>query len=202
MRMTPLVEAQAEDSRSTARILETSLDEERRLLAALRAGDRSAAETLVESTYRAVFAFLVKISGDREEAADVTQETYRKAWEALDGFQGESRLSTWLTRIAYTTYLNHIRRPRRAVPLAEETAAGLKDPSATPEESAVRAQAEERLRRAVLALPEELRFTVTALYFRGLPVADVAKLSGITGMAVRKRLKRALAALEAALCEV
>ncbi len=202
MRMTPLVEARPEDPHSATRILETSLDEERRLLLALRGGDRAAAETLVTNTYRAVFAFLVKLSGDREEAADVTQETYRKAWEALDGFQGESRLPTWLTRIAYTTYLNHIRRPRRAVPLAEETAVKLQDPSASPEESAARAQGDERLRRAVLALPEELRFTVTALYFRGLSVAEVAKLSGITGMAVRKRLKRALAALEAALCEV
>lgn len=202
MKMTPLVEARPEDSRSAPRPADPSLDEERRLLVALRAGDRAAAETLVTNTYRGVFAFLVKLSGDREEAADVTQETYRKAWEALDVFQGESRLSTWLTHIAYTTYLNHIRRPRRAVPLAEETAVRLPDPSASPEESATRSQSDERLRRAVLALPDELRFTVTALYFRGLTVADVAKLSGITGMAVRKRLKRALAALEAALCEV
>ncbi|MFY9826173.1 MAG: sigma factor-like helix-turn-helix DNA-binding protein, partial [Thermoanaerobaculia bacterium] len=58
-----------------------------------------------------------------------------------------------------------------------------------------------RLRRAVLALPEELRFTVTALFWGDLPVKEIARQEGVTTVAIRKRLKRALARLAQALGE-
>src|SRR5437879_5160231 len=91
--------------------------EERRLLAAIRAGDRMAAEELVERTYSAVFASLYRLCGDSDLASDLTQETYQKAWAALPNFDGRSQLFTWLYRIGYTTFLNHMRRPRRMTSL-------------------------------------------------------------------------------------
>jgi RNA polymerase sigma-70 factor (ECF subfamily) len=174
-------------------------EEQRRLLAALAAGDRAAAERLVEETYRGVYALLRRLCGDPDLAADLTQESYRKAWDALSGFDGRARFSTWLARIAYNTFLNHLRRPRRLVPLDESREARLPDPAPSIEEAMGRAVVGDRLRRAVLALPEELRFTVTALFWGELPVKEVARQEGITGVAVRKRLKRALQALALAL---
>jgi RNA polymerase sigma-70 factor (ECF subfamily) len=176
-------------------------EEQRRLLAALAAGDRAAAERLVEETYRGVYALLRRLCGDPDLAADLTQESYRKAWDALSGFDGRARFSTWLARIAYNTFLNHLRRPRRLVPLDESREARVPDPTPSIEEAMNRAVVGDRLRRAVLALPEELRFTVTALYWGELPVKEVARQEGITGVAVRKRLKRALQALALALEE-
>jgi RNA polymerase sigma-70 factor (ECF subfamily) len=170
--------------------------EERHLLARARAGDRSAAEALVERTYGGVYAALHRMTGGKEDlAADLTQETYRKAWEALDRFDGRSSLSTWLFRIAYNTFLNHVRGPRRVVPLDEEKAAAVPADDPDPSEIAAARQDAERLRTAVLALPEELRVVVTALFWGELPVADVARQEGITGVAIRKRLRRALAIL-------
>lgn len=174
--------------------------EERRLLAALAAGDRRAAERLVEQTYRGVFALLRRLCGDPELAADLTQETYRKAWDALPGFDGRAQFSTWLFRIAYNTFLNQVRRPQRLVPL-EDRHEWAPDPSPGVEEVLGQAVAGDRLRRAVLALPEELRFTVTALFWGDLPVKEVARQEGVTPVAIRKRLKRALRALAQALEE-
>ena len=57
----------------------------------------------------------------------------------------------------------------------------------------------DRLRRAVLALPEELRSVVTAHYWGEIPVAEIAKQEGMTPPGVRKRLARAFAAIQAAL---
>src|SRR3954470_23642422 len=81
-------------------------EQQRQLLAALAAGDRAAAERLVERTYRGVYALLRRLCGDPDLAADLTQETYRKAWDALPGFDGRAQLSTWLARIAYNHFLN------------------------------------------------------------------------------------------------
>jgi RNA polymerase sigma-70 factor, ECF subfamily len=178
-----------------------STDDQGRLLAALAGGDRAAAERLVERTYRGVYALLRRLCGEADLAADLTQETYRKAWDALPGFDGRAQFSTWLARIAYNTYLNHLRRPRRLVPLDESRESQVPDPAPSLEEALGRAVAGDCLRRAVLGLPEELRFTVTALFWGELPVKEVARQEGITPMAVRKRLKRALQALALTLGE-
>ena len=175
--------------------------EEGRLLTALAAGDREAAERLVERTYRGVFALLRRLCGDSDLASDLTQETYRKAWDALSGFDGRAQFSTWLFRIAYTTFLNHMRRPRRLVPLEEKHEATVPDPAPPADETADRSAEGGRLRRAVLSLPEELRFTVTALFWGDLPVKEVARQEGVTPVAIRKRLKRALGMLALALEE-
>jgi len=175
--------------------------QERRLLAAAAAGDRKAAEQLVERTYRGVYSLQRRLCGDPDLAADLTQETYRKAWDALPAFNGRSQFSTWLFRIAYTTFLNHMRRPRRLVPLEEKHETAVPDPAPPADEAVDRGATGDRLRRAVLSLPEELRFTVTALFWGDLPVKEIARQEGVTPVAIRKRLKRALGMLALALEE-
>ena len=210
--------------------------DEKRLLAALRrgdrgsgategatgsrgeaaAGDRRAAEALLEATWRQVYAALFRLTGgDADLAADLTQDAYRKAWSALGGFDGRARFSTWLYRIAYTTFLNHARRPRRVVPLEDgsfgeaggddapplDRDGGHADPGPLPDEALAASRSHDRLRRAVLALPDELRFTVTARYWSDLPVVEIARQEGITGAAVRKRLRKATTLLAAHLEE-
>lgn len=166
--------------------------DERALLRALARGDTDAGAELVERTYRKVYAALYRASGgDAELAADLTQEVYRKAWAALGGFDGRSKLSTWLHRIAITTYLNHVRRPRRVVPMEEAVAATAPDPAEDSEQATIRSDTASRLRRAVLELPEPLRSTVAARYWGELPVREIAAAEGVTEPAVRKRLAKA-----------
>ena len=59
----------------------------------------------------------------------------------------------------------------------------------------------EQLRHAVLSLPEDLRFTVTAHFWGGLAVKEIAQIESITTVAIRKRLHKAFSMLEANLDE-
>ena len=170
------------------------------LLADVRAGDMSAAQRLVENTYKQVYASLYRLCGDADLAADLTQDTYRKAWQGLAGFDGRAQVSTWLYRIAYNTFLNHVRRPR-PVELPDESAARLVSSEPDAAESFTTSETNERLRRAVLALPEDLRFAISAHFWSDLPVREIARLEGITTVGVRKRLKRAFQAIRLALEE-
>ena len=174
---------------------------ERELLEAIRSGDRAAAEEMVDRTYSAVYASLVRLCGDSDLAADLTQETYGKAWAALPKFDGRSQLFTWLYRIAYTTFLNHIRRPRRMTSLDEPDANEVVDDSTPVDQLLADSEESDRLRAAVLRLPDDLRFTVTAHFWGGLAVKEVAELEKITTVAIRKRLHRAFTLLEAMLDE-
>lgn len=175
--------------------------EERKLLAAVRGGDRGAAEEIVERTYSAVFASLYRLCGDQDLAADLTQETYQKAWAALPNFDGRSQLFTWLYRIAYTTFLNYVRRPRRMTSLDEPDAPELPDHTPGADQLLSDREEAERLRAAVLLLPEDLRFTVTAHFWGGLAVKEIARIEEITTVAIRKRLHKAFSILEASLDE-
>ncbi len=175
--------------------------DEGKLLAAIRHGDTAAAEELVERTYSAVFASVYRLCGDRDLAADLTQETYQKAWSALPRFDGRSQLFTWLYRIAYTTFLNHVRRPRRMTSLDEPDAIDVRDQSPRADEVLADQEEAEHLRKAVMQLPEDMRFTVTAHFWGGLPVKEIAQIEGITTVAIRKRLHRAFSILETMLGE-
>ena len=176
-------------------------NEERQLLAALRAGDRAAADEMVNRTYESVYASLYRMCGDRDTAADLTQETYKKAWTSLGSFDGRSQLFTWLYRIAYTTFLNHVRRPHRVSPLDEHDAGELRDHSPSAEQVMAENQQAATMRKVVLELPENLRFTVTAHFWGGLAVKEIAEIEGITTVAIRKRLAKAFSILESLLDE-
>jgi RNA polymerase sigma-70 factor (ECF subfamily) len=177
-------------------------DIDRELLAAYRRGDRAAAEELVDRTYGLVFASLQRLCGDRDRAADLTQETYRRAWQSLDGFRGRSRVSTWLYRIAYTTFLNSLRGGGRTLPLDEDAAASVADPSPSPEDETSAGESGEALRLAVLGLPGRLRYVVTAHFWGEVSVKEIARDEGVSPVAVRKRLEKAKGLLAASLEEI
>jgi RNA polymerase sigma-70 factor, ECF subfamily len=186
-------------SRQPAQDLSARWTEERQLLDAIRAGDRTAAEELVERTYSAVFASVFRMCADSDLAADLTQETYQKAWAALPDFDGRSQLFTWLYRIAYTTFLNHIRRPRRTTSIDAEDVPEVRDDAPSADEVLSSNEEGEQLREAVLRLPDDLRFTVTAHFWGGLAVKEIARIEKITTVAIRKRLHKAFSMLEAIL---
>lgn len=175
---------------------------EERLLAALLAGDRQAAETLVDRTYAMVFRLLCQLcQGDDALAADLTQETYRRAWTALPHFEGRSSLGTWLCRIAYNAFFDHTRRRHEESDDFDRAAALPANDALDPVDGLIRDETTARLRRAVLALPEDLRFLVVARFWGDAPVRDLARLDGVSQVAIRKRLRRALARLAASLGE-
>jgi len=171
------------------------------LVARARAGSREAAERLAAESYQKLFASCCKITGDPDRAADLVQETYRKAWQSLASFRGDSRFTTWLFRIAFTTHLKQLRRPRLVVALAPEQEAAAPDPGPSPEAEAARHERSEQLRHAVAQLPDELRFAISAHYWGDVPVREIALEEGITPVAVRKRMAKAFRQIAAALKE-
>lgn len=74
--------------------------EEPAFIARLRARDERAFDALVRGYERRVYALVVRMLGTPSEAQDVSQEVFVQVFRAIDQFRGESRLSTWIFRIA------------------------------------------------------------------------------------------------------
>src|SRR5713226_977026 len=85
-------------------------DDEPILVAAAKAGDISAFETLVGRYERKIFRLAQNITQNREDAEDVLQEAFLKAYEHLGQFQGNSRFYTWIVRIAVNQALMKLRK--------------------------------------------------------------------------------------------
>ncbi|MFN2186081.1 MAG: RNA polymerase sigma factor, partial [Anaerolineae bacterium] len=80
------------------------------LVDGLRAGDAAAYRRFVDENSASVYGLALKLLGDEQEAEDVLQETFLSAFRAIDRFEGRSKLSTWLYRIAYNASLMHLRK--------------------------------------------------------------------------------------------
>jgi len=98
---------------------EHGLPDDAVLVARVRAaGDRHAFETLVRRHQGEVRGLLRRLcDGDLARADDLAQETFLTAFRKIEQFRGEARFSTWLYRVAYSTFLMHRRSQRDTLSL-------------------------------------------------------------------------------------
>ena len=86
-------------------------DEDLALSRRAAGGDHAAFAMLVEKHEAPLRSFLARAIG-RDAADDIAQEAFIKAWRAAGQFDGRSRYSTWLTRIAWRCRIDALRRQR------------------------------------------------------------------------------------------
>jgi RNA polymerase sigma factor (sigma-70 family) len=76
------------------------------------AGNQAAYADLVKRHQRFVFTLAVRFSKNREDAEEIAQDCFIKAYRSLSSFQRQSKFSTWLYSIVYTTAMTFLRKKR------------------------------------------------------------------------------------------
>src|SRR6185503_5576804 len=76
------------------------------------AGAHEAINELVHAYQRRVFTICQRMVRNRDDAADLTQDVLLKMVESLGTYTGQSKLSTWVIRIAMNASLSHLRKQR------------------------------------------------------------------------------------------
>ena len=141
-----------------------------------------------------------------EDAQDVVQEAFLSAFRAIDRFEGQGRLSTWLHRIVVNSALMKLRsrkrRPERPIEdfLPEFLDDGHHvDPPVAWQEGALekleRAETRTKVRELIDQLPEDYRTVLMLRDIEELDTRETAQLLGITPNAAKIRLHRARIAL-------
>jgi RNA polymerase sigma-70 factor (ECF subfamily) len=183
-----------------------ALAAERSLLARLRAGDESCFEELVRTTSPRLLATLRRMLRSEEDARDALQETFLAAFRALETFEGQAKLSTWLHRIAVNAALMKLRSRRRhpeepiddLLPRFDASGHRILEP-AERTTAAEDALDEERrraaVRRCIDRLPETHRSVLVLRDIEGLGTDETARALGISHDAAKMRLHRARQAL-------
>nr|WP_294796039.1 sigma-70 family RNA polymerase sigma factor [uncultured Mucilaginibacter sp.] len=73
-------------------------------------GDQQAYALLVKTYQRYVFTLALRFTKSREDAEEVAQDSFIKVYKALSSFKQESKFSTWLYTIVYTTAMTSLRK--------------------------------------------------------------------------------------------
>ncbi|MGB8647268.1 MAG: sigma-70 family RNA polymerase sigma factor, partial [Anaerolineae bacterium] len=166
----------------------------------LKAGDLSACTACVEAHSPSLYRLAYRLLRDEAAAEDVVQETFLNAFKALDHFDGRSKLSTWLFRIAYNNALMQLRARRPTVSLDDETEEGMASPVVvpwheTPEEVLTQQELKEVLDRTIGSLPTSLRAVFELRDIQEHSTAETAEILELSEAAVKVRLHRARLAL-------
>ncbi|MEE9202133.1 MAG: RNA polymerase sigma factor [Dehalococcoidia bacterium] len=162
------------------------------------------AAALFEQFGKKVYRVILRLVEDPEEAEDLTQETFIKVHRKLPALKDESKVASWIYRIATTVALDRLRQPAykqargyRRVDLAQaEATLASKD---APSLSLDRSETTSCVRQYAERLPEQYRVTLVLHDLEGLPVEQVAEISGSSVAATKVRLHRARKRM-AALC--
>lgn len=179
--------------------LATLPDNESVLVAAAKAGDISAFETLVGRYERKIFRLAQHITQNTEDAEDVSQEAFLKAYEHLGEFQGNSRFYTWLVRIAVNQALMKLRKRRtKDVSLDEEIETeenfmprDVEDWGPSPEERYSQEEMARILAQVIGELDPPFRTVFQLRDIDELSTEETAEALGISVPAVKSRLLRA-----------
>ena len=157
-------------------------------------GTQQAYAALVSRYQSYVFTLVLRQVTNREEAEELAQDVFIKAYRYLADFRGDSKFSTWLYQITYTTCISHHRRKKEKTVAVEEEhiisaahRAGLHTDTAIEE----RGVDPETLTRAITKLPESDAHIITLFYQHDQSIGEIATIIGLTASNVKVKLFRA-----------
>jgi RNA polymerase sigma-70 factor (ECF subfamily) len=182
-------------------------ENELQMLAQLRAGDDAAFEMVVQRYGGRMLATARRFLNNEHDAQDAVQEAFASAFRALDKFNGDAMLSTWLHRIVVNASLVQLRSRRRRseqpieplLPRFDHDGEWIDDPATRTDATETileRRDSREMVRRCIERLPDKYRCVLLLRDIEELDTEETARSLATTANTVKVRLHRARQALK------
>jgi RNA polymerase sigma-70 factor, ECF subfamily len=184
---------------------------ERELIAQCRHGEPAAWDQLFDAHYEVTARFIYQLSPEftREDVEEICQETFLAVIRSLNGFNGASRLQTWILRVATNKSHDHRERQHAAkrgggLPTQSlhaqdpETGLTLDPPSSlpSPDSALIKEENAALLHQALHQLANPCREIIELRYFGDLSYDEIANLLALNVKTVSSRLSKCLDRLE------
>ena len=158
------------------------------LIEQILAGNNRAFGDLVDKYQVRVFNFVLNILRNEEDAYEVVQDTFLKVHKSLNTFRNESKLSTWMLRIAYFACMTRLRKVKPNLVDIDNHSGHLNGNN-------VNEQSELNDMRSVLTkamdqLSDDEKGIVTLFYYNEQSVKEICEISGLTDSNVKIILHR------------
>ena len=159
-------------------------------------GDQEAFADIYQLRARKVFYYLAKILRNSSAADDATAETFLQAWKNIRKLRDPDRFDGWLFRIAHHVAMDELNRPS-TTDLEDAPEPPDVNPATSPDVMALRGADADRIRRALLDLPDRYREVLVLRYFGDWSDGEVAQQLNTTKGNVRALRMRAMRRLRA-----
>lgn len=168
------------------------------LINKLKAGDTSAFGELISAYGNRVINTCYRFLLDKEDAEDVSQEVFIEVYQSIKSFRGDSKLSTWILRIAVSKSLDEIKKQKRKKRVSsafkkvhlDDLANWLAD-SSTPEKHLSGKEDMKEIIKAMDTLPDSQRIAFTLSKVEGYSNTEIAEIMKTTIIAVESLIYRA-----------
>ncbi|HEX6275073.1 MAG TPA: sigma-70 family RNA polymerase sigma factor [Polyangiaceae bacterium] len=187
---------------------------EERFIERLVAHDERAFNELVQAYEQRVYRLVLRMLGRRDEAEDMAQEVFVQVFKAIGTFRGDSKLGTWIYRIAVNLCKNRIKYLGRRhssdeeelEPVAERTAldekkSGTVGETSRPDHMVEGYQIERIVQECMAAIDPDVREVLVLRDVEDLSYEELCEVTGLPDGTVKSRLHRARAMLKAAVEE-
>ncbi len=169
-----------------------NVTEEIELVKSALDGNKDAFAQIVERYRRMVARTIKGMLGDSVYAEDIGQEVFIKLYHSLPDFRGDSKLSTYIQRIAVNLTLNEIKRRKRFFSMFSQTGNNeLHEFDVPDQESHEKRDAKEIVEKALQALDPKFRIIVTMRMLQGYSTKETADILDLPLGTVLSRLSRA-----------
>jgi RNA polymerase sigma-70 factor (ECF subfamily) len=161
------------------------------LMDALASGHDDALNLLMDRWAPRIQAFLLRMTGSPTHTADLAQETFVRLFLRRSSWNMGSAFQPWILQIAANLARNHFRWSSRHPSDSGDSLDTLPDHSADPATAAELADRASAVRRAVLALPPELREAIILTTYEGLTHQEAAAAAATSPKTIEHRVRRA-----------
>ena len=166
------------------------IESDSQLMRLIQGGDNAPLAALFERYHPALFKYLFYLTRDRAQSEDLVQEVFFRVLKYARSYDVHLPFAGWLYGMARNVYVDAAHKRRGEVMGADLHEMKSSDPM--PEELFARKVDVERLREALLSLPEDKREVLVLSRFHDLRYEEIARILGCEIGAVKVRVYRAL----------
>lgn len=164
---------------------------EQQIVDRIRQGDAKAFAALVKQYKRLVFHIVQRLVLDADDMEDICQEVFIKVFKQINRFTFESRLSTWIARIAYSTAVDYLRKYRKKNMIYDAQEHDLPDvDDLGPQELLVQTDISGYVRKLIDQLPEQYRLILTLYHLDEFSYEEIKQITGLPEGTVKSYLFR------------
>jgi len=170
------------------------------LIEEILSGNQKAFQTFIETYQRLVSHVVFRMVPDEADREDLCQDIFLKIYKNLPEFKFNSKVSTWIARIAYNTCVNYLEK--RKLPLFEDLSTerisldNLSGTLVAPDEYAEERDISQRLKIEIEKLPVHFRTILTLFHLESMSYHEIGDIMKLPEGTVKSYLFRARKSLK------
>jgi RNA polymerase sigma-70 factor (ECF subfamily) len=156
----------------------------------VRDGDVAKLGILFERHHAKLYNFLVRVTNRRDSSEDLVQDVFFRILKYGHSFRGEAPFTVWMYQLARNAATDHFRKWKNEMPL--EGAEDTPDQDPAPDDSLVRDEKSELLKKALALLSPEKREVLVLSRYQELKYEEIGAILNCPVGTVKARVHRAL----------